>query len=200
MLKNWKEKIPCERCDSLQKELKELKETLNDKEKSISSMKEIDELNLLLHLDCEPSPKMLPAGHFCCITYPYVDILYYFFLTVPASAQSVRFLRALTDFYDHNSCSPSVNIPLTISSSHGDEHQETQMKGLLPSFVSCSSCTVLLLRCLLLIFEGRPIFGDYHSCLQKAFCQSISSFKSALECMMTVIFYCGERHYHVSLC
>jgi len=131
MLKNWKEKIPCERCDSLQKELKELKETLNDKEKSISSMKEeIDELNFLQHLHCEPSPKMLPAGHFCCITYPYVDILYYFFLTVPASAQSVRFLRALTDFYDHNSCSPSVNIPLTISSSHGDEHQETQMKGL----------------------------------------------------------------------
>jgi len=70
-------------------------------------------------------------------------------------------------------------------------------KWCLPSFVSCSSCTVLLLRCLLLIFEGRPIFGDYHSCLQKAFCQSISSFKSALECMMTVIFYCGERHYHV---
>ena len=67
MLKNWKEKIPCERCDSLQKELKELKETLNDKEKSISSMKEeIDELNFSLQLDCEPSPKM-PAGHYCCV-------------------------------------------------------------------------------------------------------------------------------------
>ena len=49
MLKNWKEKISCERCDSLQNELKELKETLNDKEESISSMKkEIDELNFLL--------------------------------------------------------------------------------------------------------------------------------------------------------
>ena len=34
MLKSWKEKISCERCDSLQKELKELKETLNDKEES----------------------------------------------------------------------------------------------------------------------------------------------------------------------
>ena len=33
MLKNWKEKIPCQRCNSLQKKLEELKEKLIDKEK-----------------------------------------------------------------------------------------------------------------------------------------------------------------------
>lgn len=40
MLKNWKEKNPCQRCSSLQKELKELEEKLIDKEKSIAALNE----------------------------------------------------------------------------------------------------------------------------------------------------------------
>ena len=63
MLKNWQQKIPCEKCSELMKEIQHMKEMLSEREKSISTLREeVDDLEYWLKFEKESANKLMPGN------------------------------------------------------------------------------------------------------------------------------------------
>ena len=63
MLKNWQQKIPCEKCSELMNEIQQMKEMLSEREKSIYTLRdEVDDLEYWLKFEKESANKLMPGN------------------------------------------------------------------------------------------------------------------------------------------